>query len=138
MSSFVVTDKHVSAILQGVYGKTHAGFNVWECQVDRDSYHFVIGAMEAQQEEANVLMRENIRSVNKCYSLTDTLDSDVLLFRKDAPLPALNVIKLIDCLQYQSCECDDYTSTEAYKLLCRLREMMVPKLPGYSDVPWYI
>ncbi|MGF6139063.1 hypothetical protein [Pseudomonas laurylsulfatiphila] len=138
MSSFVVTDKHISAILQGVYGKSHNGCNIWEWQVTPNSLHYLFSAKESQQQEANILMRENIRSVNHQYKLNDELDSDVLLFRKDAPLPVLTVLKLIDSLEHQSCECDDYNTTEAYKLLCRYRERLIPKLPGYNDAPWTI
>lgn len=136
MSAYVVTDKQISAILQGVYGATHAGFNVWSCMVDSDSYHFVMGADLSHQQEANLLMSENIRSVNHRYNDNEKLVGKVLLDRDAKPLPVLTVLKLIDNLEYQSCECDDWEQTEAYKLLCRYRKILIHKLPGYDETPW--
>lgn len=136
MSAYVVSDKQVSAILQGVYGTTHAGFNVWQFQSDSDSYHYVMGADKSQQQEANLLMAENVRSVNHRYKDEELTSSKVVLDRNAKPLPAIEVLKLIDNLEYQSCECDDWEQTEAYKLLCRYRKMLVPKLAGYEDAPW--
>lgn len=136
MSAYVVDDKEISAILQGVYGKNHTGFNVWDCQDDTNSYHYVMNAALTQQQEANILMRENVRSVNHRYQDKDVFQGNVVLDRTAKALPILNVLKLIDYLQYQSCECDDYKKSEAYKLLCNYRELLIPKLDGWQEAPW--
>jgi hypothetical protein len=143
MSAFTVSDKQVSAILQGVYGKTHGGANIWSSQDDPKAYHFVLGALETWQEEADILMAENCRSVNWRYRNSHHVDYEVFvghvkLDLKAEALSPLQVLKLIDCLAYQSCETDDWETTEAFKLLNRYRGMMVCKLPGYDDVKWSI
>lgn len=136
MSAYVVDDKEISAILQGVYGKNHTGFNVWDCQDDPNSYHYEMNAAKTQQQEANILMRENVRSVNHRYNDKDVFQGNVTLDRTAKALPVIHVLKLINHLQYQSCECDDYKKSEAYKLLCNYREALIPKLDGWQEAPW--
>ncbi|WJM94047.1 hypothetical protein QDY63_14620 [Pseudomonas brenneri] len=140
MSAYQVSDEQISAILQGVYGCTHVGTDVWKAQVDPTSYYFVMNAEAMHQQEADELMAENLRSVYKRYEGKKSVPTQpkwkVRVSRDAKPLPALVVLKLIDNLQYQSCECDDYKDSEAYRLLCNYRERLIPKLPGYMDAIW--
>lgn len=138
MSAFQVSQKHISAIVQGVHGTNFSGQNIWQDQKDPTSYFFKLGLLEQCQTEANVLMAENIRSVNHRYNEKDNTESKVKLDLNAKPLSALAVLKLIDCLEYQSCECDDYHNTEAYKLLSVYRSRMACKLPGYDAEEWCI
>ena len=140
MSAYQVSDEQISAILQGVYGCLHVGTDVWKAQVDPSSYYFVMGAEAMHQQEAEVLMAENLRSVHKRYEdlkrKPNIPEWKVKVSRDAKPLHPLIVLKLIDNLQYQSCENDDYKDSEAYKLLCNYRERLIPKLPGYQDLIW--
>ena len=143
MSAFTVSDKHVSAILQGVYGKTHTGQNIWPSQNDPKAYHYHSGLLAKCQSEANELMAQNIRSVNWRYRKSDHVPHDVLvgnvqLDLKAVALSPLEVLKLIDCLDYQSCETDDWEQTISFGLLNRYRAMMIGKLPGYNEAEWAI
>lgn len=144
MSAFEVSDKHVSAILQGVYGTDYRGFNIWRYLDDKEPTQEQFSLLSKAKQEANVLMSENVRSVRYCYkhhgdrSNEPLLVGQVQLDLKAEPLPVLQVLKLIDCLEYQSCECPDWKSTEAYKLLCDYRSKLIRKLPGYNDAKWSI
>jgi hypothetical protein len=40
------------------------------------------------------------------------------------------------CLEYQSCECDDWQSTGAAEILRRLKDSIIRGLPGYDAAPW--
>lgn len=136
MSAYVVSDNQISAILQGVYGVNHSGFNIWETMIDPDAYHYVPGAGVMHQQEANILMKENVRSVNHRYNDMQEFVGNVQLDRFAKPLPVINVLKLIDNLQYQSCECDDFHKSQAFKLINEYRYSLINRLDGYSDAPW--
>lgn len=103
---------------------------------------------------AEILMAENVRSVDHRYpSNIDTeRNKDVVriatevaaryvsdpahfesLGRHGKALTALDIIKMADCLNYQSCETDDYQETAAAKLLMQIRENAITAIPGYDE-----
>lgn len=90
---------------------------------------------------ANILYRENFRSVGARYpedakaSEADTITitrSDV----RDDALSAVDIISMCNCLEYQSCETDDWESTAAYELLAAIRKKAISALPGMDDAYW--
>jgi capsid portal protein len=88
---------------------------------------------------ANLLGAENARSVNYRYAHNpDAQEKFVLLTGAQVTAAALRdvstvqIIKLCDCVKYQSCETADYESTPAYALLNNIRETAVSKAPDYS------
>lgn len=98
---------------------------------------------------ADVLYRENIRSVLTRYP-KDTIESAPGPIKKPAHitvtardhctaalrLPAVALLKMLDCLEYQSCESDDWENTVAYRLLNAIRRAAIRAIPGYEDAPW--
>lgn len=144
MSAFVVNDKTISAILQAAF---NAGYpkreavNPWQYQDDPEAYHYVMNALKTAQQQANLLMAENVRSYNHCYKHREDVSQEpfagnVVIDLNATPVSVLQALKLIDCLAYQSCECDDWEETEAYKLLNKLRAKLIPALPGYDNEKW--
>jgi hypothetical protein len=53
-------------------------------------------------------------------------------------LNPVSILKLCDCLEYQSCETEDYNETVAYRLLNVIRRAAIRILPGYDDAKWEI
>lgn len=51
---------------------------------------------------------------------------------------ATGVIKLINSLDYQSCEREDWEESLAYQYLNRMRTLATYNLPGYNEQPWSI
>ncbi len=51
-------------------------------------------------------------------------------------LSAVSILKMCDCLEYQSCETDDYGETLAFQLLDQIRREAIRALPRYDDGPW--
>lgn len=102
---------------------------------------------------ARGLASENIRSVIHRYPNDrdghrpgpQLLDVDIV---KAAGISALHflfnpkqispvqVIKLVNCLEYQSCETPDWTQTLAYKQLQWIRSHAISRLPGYEEAVW--
>ena len=87
---------------------------------------------------ANVMQSENVRSVNIRYSddfecePLRVSDADICRFN----LTPVHILKMCACLDYQSCESDDWESTVAYRLLQRIKDSAIDALPGYGAAPW--
>jgi hypothetical protein len=98
---------------------------------------------------ADVLYQENIRSVRARYP-DDTWDSlpglvtrpiHIIVTERDLYSPfypkcAIDILKMCDCLNYQSCETEDWYDTLAYEILNDIRYIAISELPGYDEAPW--
>ena len=51
---------------------------------------------------------------------------------------AIEILKLVDSLEYQSCEHPEWERSEARKCLHRITGFAVSQLPGYAIAPWSI
>ena len=105
-----------------------------------------------REEIAKVLAEANISSVEYRYKdLSGTsaraftgCESNEAYVKEcqeefPGPLPtATGVIKLINSLDYQSCEREDWEESLAYQYLNRMRTLATYSLPGYNDQPWSI
>lgn len=134
MSAFIVSPEHIQQIV------------TWARRYDSLPYNVT------PEEAAKVLAEANIASVE--YRYPDLIGSSVRAFLSlesneeyvkecqeefAGPLPtATGVIKLINSLDYQSCEREDWEESLAYQYLNRLRTLATYNLPGYSDQPWSI
>jgi hypothetical protein len=49
---------------------------------------------------------------------------------------AVSVLKQIDCYEYQSCEHDGWTKSDAHAFCQALRKKMIAMVPGYEEAPW--
>lgn len=129
MSAFVVSKKHVAALAnfavrQKVWIGTHSAG-----PGDFESIY-------------TTLAKENVRSV--CHRYEDEKPEAYDDFLKpagrgkhvvDSPVA---VIKLAQCLDYQSCETDDWQETQACKILKAIINKAIDCLPGYDAAPWAI
>jgi len=48
----------------------------------------------------------------------------------------IEIIKLADCLSYQSCEHPDYYTSEAHRITENIKAKAITKLEGYENAPW--
>ena len=48
----------------------------------------------------------------------------------------MEILKSCDCLDYQSCEFDEWHDSTAYKILNGIRATAIKKLPGYDSAMW--
>ena len=98
---------------------------------------------------ANVLYAENVRSVGARYP-EDTFESmpgpidkpeQIHITARDETLAIyrlkpVEILKMCDCLEYQSCETDDWETTVACRLWNAIRRAAIRALSGYEDAPW--
>ncbi len=119
MSAFIVSHNHINAIVS--FARRHQ----------------VVNIAGNEQAAAELLLSENTRSVNHRYQE----DAPVGLIVYDCQAPKLSpveAIKACNSLGYQSCESEDWESTQACQLLRSITSAAVMDLPGYEAAAWSI
>lgn len=85
-----------------------------------------------------MLWAENYESVNHRY---DEREVEAELYEYK-PYPGgvdpVQVLKAIDCFEYQSCEPPGWEASEARAFCEALRQRTIGKLPGYEEAKWAI
>lgn len=155
MSAFICDPAHFKTLAIFAASRRHDGRRVdplylarfrAELETQPDRYDTTSDLATAY---ADLLYQENIRSVQARYPedsweslpgpcvkplhlIVDARDDTLAKYR----LSPVAILKLCDCLEYQSCETDDYRETAAFELLERIRRAAIRALPGYDKAPW--
>ena len=78
--------------------------------------------------------------VDKCKSIlkysTDGASVSLLTGVGSCDLKAEDIYNMVRCLEYQSCEVNDWVHTDAYWLLNAIRDMAGSKMSEDANVPW--
>lgn len=142
MSAFVVSHKHINALL------TFASRARYGCAVYfNHALVFDLKDPAACQQAAEILLAENVRSVNHRYpdtvghpeNLPGVLaeNGQAIVFRPVYPMISpLVALKACSCYDYQACETDDYPTRLAAKIIDTIRHNAISRLPGYDEAPW--
>ena len=128
MSAFIVSDSHINALVR--YASRHKVGVSYGATVMR------LNAFSNEQAVAQILLDENVKSVNYRYSESETPQID---YDRGAPiLSAIQAIKAAQCLRYQSCEHSDFEESIAFKLIEAIISDAIPRLEGYESASWAI
>ena len=126
MSAFIVTDTHISALVR--YASRH--------KVGVSTPLMRLNAFGNEQEVAQLLFEENVKSVNYLYRESETTQID---YDRGAPiLTAIQAIKAAQCLRYQSCEHPEFEDSLACKFIEKIIADAIPRLEGYDSAEWAI
>ena len=100
----------------------------------RISYYFNGNRHDMQDAKriAQVLLDENQRSVNYRYRETDAAPAYTYRLYSGIMKP-VQILKAANCLEYQSCETDDWDKSEAKQILEAIVAHAIRSLPGYED-----
>ena len=125
MSAFIVDDWHINTLAN--YGNAKRLQVYWkgDCQTH---------AFTDPQAIAEVLLRENYRSVNYRYEKSDkphAINFRLFHYTTDP----VQIIKATYCFDYQACESPDYEDSLAFTLIRAIREHAIQAIPGYDDAP---
>jgi hypothetical protein len=134
MSAFIVSNEHINALVSYMVTKQISYWNEQE-RVPVTRFN--------AEEVGRILLNENVRSVNHRYHGEIEEDeknaSCAYTFRyRPMPISAVQIIKAVHCLDYQSCETDDWETTLAYKICQRILSTACCNLPGYEQAKWGI
>ncbi len=140
MSAYVVEKSHINGMIKG-------GLSV---SSNRLTWFYNGEHKELTYDNANqvgqLLMDECIKSVSSRYEdtplteLPGRVDAEYLLPFEYYPLgkipKPIELISITRCYEYQSCEHDEWETSEA-KVICKaLVHSAIGRLPGYDDAPW--
>lgn len=126
MSSFIVSENHLNTILS--YVNSEQANNPYLGQYNYEDLSR-IGQMFSDENQKGYADRYNqdIGMPEFIYKPINTSNVTPMQF-----------IKLLDCLDYQCNESDDYESTETHKLIERWRKVTYKNLPEYRNAKWDI
>ncbi|GJD97441.1 hypothetical protein [Methylobacterium iners] len=127
MSAFVVSKFQIDAILT-------AALNYGADGVDRNS----------ATDIGRVLWLENGKSFAALYpAKVDAIEiatrrAEVYVFKAVAVPSIVEAAKLVDSLEYQSCEHDGWARSDALAWLGVIRAALLRSLPGYEGAAWAV
>lgn len=113
MSAFVCNDKHIAEL--ALYYADQTG--------------------EDAQEVADTLKDANIRAVNFRYDINDPIEPCELPQAASVGNP-VHIIKMCNCLNYQSAELSEWADEDAYHIILAVIAFACSNLHGYDDAPW--
>lgn len=140
MSAFIVDKSHINAIIQAGLHYPHRDHARWFY----DGKWHELNELTANQT-GQMLLDENVKAVSIRYpddevtNLPGVTDAEWIIpfthhFTK-VPTP-IQAIKLIECLEYQSCEDTEWKNTEAFSFCQYFKEQLIGCLPGYDEAKW--
>ena len=129
MSAFIVNENHVNVIVS-YFVDPRPMYRLY-AKID-GTYQYLTPENAAQV--AQTLYAENVRSVDVRYSE----ENDSRYTFKYLPMAKLHfsiadIAGALDCLEYQSCETDDYYQTEAYQILTSMRKYLLKRLQERAE-----
>lgn len=144
MSAFIVSHTHINALVTFAAKRHHYSFP--PRLYLKDHTPLCMDDAADLQRTAEILLKENVRSVNERYP--DTLNrpdlapgpvdevGQPITFRPVRNHTAVQILKACACYDYQACETDDYYTTEAAHLIGQIRKKAIGELPGYEEAKW--
>jgi hypothetical protein len=86
-----------------------------------------VGAMLAAQNQRSVNFRYAEEEIEAVYQHGPT-----------GSYSPVELLKIVKCYEYQSCETPDWETTEAHNFCAALKDQLIHLLPGYDEAPWAI
>ena len=146
MSAYICDKRHIVYLVTAAMSRVinpHGGVFRWRFQ---GKSRELPGEFNLAAEVANMLWRENIKSVSHRYpgessaTLPGPNDRDYNITAHDFPVFAeinpLQVLASLNCYEYQSCEHDEWPLSEAFQFCESLRHNAIRALPGYDNAKW--
>jgi hypothetical protein len=150
MSAYLVEPQHMTEIVkwasnpqQGNLSHVYNQITKKEIDCDAESLIEILSLANIQSlvarygEQAEV---EYEGYVDKCKSIlkysTDGASVSLLTGVGCCDLKAEDIYNMVRCLEYQSCEVNDWVHTDAYWLLNAIRDMAGSKMSEDANVPW--
>ena len=126
MSAYIVEESHIRFLVQSALTLSHNGMRFGSRRVT-DETADAVGQM---------LWDENAKSVNARYPRDSQTVGTYTHHYCNLPVRSVEVLKALDCYEYQSCEHDGWESSDAHAFCKALRATATAFLPGYNDAPW--
>jgi hypothetical protein len=131
MSCFVVSPKHIAALMLGI---CHRDFTDNKMTFFVKHQRYIL----SKDEIGSALYQMNIKAYNDRYNESSPLICvpPVGVTFDIINLPAVKLLCLLDGLEYQLSDSNDYDGSLAQAIVNRLRKIFIRSVPGYEDAPW--
>ena len=128
MSAFICSDYHINSIVSYFLQSPRQQDQLW-AELDGEWQYIKLDNAKLLGE---ILARENRRSVNARYSENEPCDYQWQYVRREHTLA--EIAGALDCLEYQSCECEDYRQSQAYSIICLMRKHLLRQVMELEGV----
>lgn len=153
MYAFLVCKEHIDAMLTAGLVPYHGSGLRWMAPAELNPAAYQRGepwgpeaASESRERRRELtertagrtgamLMAENAESVNHRYDEED-IEEPYVYARPWRTCTPVEVLKLIDCYEYQTCEHPEWERSEARAFCEALRGRMIGRLEGYDGADW--
>lgn len=136
MSAYLVSEKHIGLI--AAYAHKHELTQYGPCSKT---------GLYRIEDIAECLAQANIDSVDHRYPnqyIEDNVEAKIYIKNAIDQAKAINpdvfpsgyIAKQLDCLEYQSCEPDNWYQSNAFKIMTNIRAELVKKLSDYENASW--
>lgn len=125
MSAYVMNDDEINTIVSYFVPTGAAEDGAW-LRLGESEWNYL--SKESAPKVAAILMAENVRSVNAKYG-ENGANPYVFKYLPEAHKRDIGeIIGALDCLEYQSCETDDWHTSLAWEIVCGLRKHMLKQI----------
>ncbi len=145
MSAFMVSKEHIDLLVAlAIDGPRGVAPNVWGAPFFNDNR----ASRESADAMGELLVKENLSSIHGRYPDTVTepegtpgpfeqywMQPYVFQDRRYR-MTVAEAFSAISCYEYQSCEHEEWHTSEARQFCEALRHSLGRCVPGYSDAPW--
>lgn len=156
MSAYICDKHHIVYLVKAAMSRRlNPGFHgpftyVYDVDREKGTYQhdsLPSGDYDKAAEIANMLWRENIKSVSARYpgessaTLPGPVNVEFVIKSEDfwqnwETFNPVQVLKSIRCFNYQSCEHDDWEKSQAFAFLRALEVAAINALDGYEEAEW--
>jgi hypothetical protein len=120
MSAFVVCKEHIDALLTWV---NKQGFDVFD-----GHRYYESDQVDQLSELGSLLLTENTRAVEYRCREQDNVEPTSYTFETRAGHRSIEILAALRCLAYQSCECDDWEQTRAYRAIEHMESIAISRV----------
>ena len=150
MSAYLVSPQHITEIVkwaknrqQGDFSHVYNQITKQEIDCDAESLIEILSLANIQSLVARYGEKAEVEYegfVDKCKSIlkysTDGVSMSLLDGVGSCDLKADDIYNMVRCLEYQSCEVDNWVHTDAYWLLNSIKEKAGYKMSNQSNIQW--
>lgn len=145
MSAYICDGAHITAIAAAAVELNLCSNDVSYAERELGTFGLPV-LVETARRIGEMLHRENVISVNYRYredgevpfefsrKTAEALIHPYANRLRGSKLPALKLLRAIDCYAYQACEHPGWTQSPSFALCQELRKELVKLLPGYWEV----
>jgi hypothetical protein len=143
MSAYVVSDNHINELVRFIDSRFYQSMGYLQRIMLKNNVDtLTLSGDKLFEAIGQELLKENYLSVNHRYLHLDILGkAHKFHYRPElgkAKLKPVVILKLVNCLDYQSCEHEGWPESAACKILESIKSHAIHQLEGYDAAPWGI